>query len=923
MKKTIILLSILLSLLSDYLFAQSQEGLFPLKEGEWFEVQFELKNGASYLLNYQLEKLLTNNNQQFKIIMEHVEIKKKYGNKWVGYDSYYPTFEENRTNPEIKNEFTIEISPKGKIVSLIPSANNKSPKINLTEIGSSYQAMSMVTYSESGSDSIMVDYFSSILIRAALGEGNCPLISDCKVPLLIKAPDLQMTLTDTSFPISKNAMIQGKVKDQSNKEIVINMIGKNSDFYFPEKKFRAKNDGSFTCPIFLKRPLHLRIRVGDSALTTFMEPGDTLNISAIGHQVRPIQYNQYADTKPNGYYSPDLNKSDYFGGSAAYNTMLSNELDQFRTGFSGDLEVQEVIKKREFIVQNVNSTIESYRGKASEECIRYFESDFKYFIAVAKLYFREEKIFSLMNDKRYRNNLLPDSQYPSDFFLEVDTIPLLMNSFEWNSSYQNFIQKSQQFKQTRLGWSVSKRLGTSFLENYFFAQASLQGYPLYHQLARFIDSELRKGMTDNEKITSYYQYFLNNCADPALTKPLKENYETALKFQIGKYFPISSLVLQDSSRFNLEKFKGKPICLIFLGASFLSKDLESSISKFKEDSIAFVFARLPIKGEKRRPLETGIKGKQNVTFIDLAQSDDLPEVPEFSLNRIFMLDKWFRIVENNAEDPTTHKYNGRISNFEKSLRKVIDTERYTKSEKTAMLKIAGWSFGSILFTCMIGFWIYKIRIRQIKKQESLKRQIKGLEIKAIRSQMNPHFVFNALNSIQSLINGNQFKEANIYLSKFAVLLRGVLNNSEKSMVSLSDELKAVELYCQLEQLRFEFKFEININPSVNCDLIEIPGMIIQPLAENAIVHGLSPKGDQGKLSIQIERHNGDLCVGVSDNGVGLSSQANDTLRQKGFGLRLVEERLNILSLDGKMAKLTIQNKDNGQGTFAKLTIPID
>ncbi len=935
MKKTIILLFILLPLLSGYLFAQSQEGLFRLKEGDWFEVQFELKQGASYLLNYQLQKLLANNDQQFRIIMEHIEVKKKNGSIWIGYDSYYPAFEENRINSEGKNEFIIEISPKGKIVSLVPSVNNRS-EINLTEIGSSYQGMYKLTQSESGSDSILVDTFSSILIRAALGEGNCPLISDYRVPLLIKAPDSQMTLTDTSFPVSKNAMIQGKVKDQSNKEIVISMIGKNSGYYFPEKKFHTKNDGSFTCPIFLKRPLHLRIQVGDSALTTFMEPGDTLNISAIGHQVRPIQYSQYADTKPNGYYSSDLSKSDYFTGSAAYNTMLSNELDQFRTGFPGNLEVQEVIKKREMIVQNINSIIESYKGKASKKCINYFQADFKYFLAVAKLYFKQEKIFSLMSDSRYQNKMLPDAQmlpdvqYPSDFFLEVDTIPLLMNSFEWNSSYQNFIQKSQQFKQDRLGWSVSKRRGTSFLQDYFFAQASLQGYPLYNQLAIFIDSELRKGMTDNEKITSYYQDFLNNCADPALTEPLRKNYETALKFQIGKYFPIKSFILQDSSQFNLEKLKGKPICLILLrGSVWYTKDFETSISKFNEDEVEFIFARLPIKGQKRRALESGMEGKPNVTFIDLAQSDDLPGIPEpglipeSNLNWIFMLDKWFRIVENNAEDPMTHQYKGRISNFEKSLRKTIDTERYTKSEKTAMLKIAGWSFGSILFTFLIGIWIYRIRVRRIKQQETIKRRIKELEIKAIRSQMNPHFVFNALNSIQSLINGNQFKEANIYLSKFAVLLRGVLNNSEKSMVSLSDELKAVELYCQLEQLRFEFKFEINVNPEVNCDLIEIPGMIIQPLAENAIVHGLSPKGNQGKLSIQIERHNGDLCVGVSDNGVGLSPQVNDTLSQKGFGLRLVEERLNILNLDGKMAKLTIKNKDNEPGTFAKLTIPIE
>ena len=155
------------------------------------------------------------------------------------------------------------------------------------------------------------------------------------------------------------------------------------------------------------------------------------------------------------------------------------------------------------------------------------------------------------------------------------------------------------------------------------------------------------------------------------------------------------------------------------------------------------------------------------------------------------------------------------------------------------------------------------------------------------------------------------------------MLRGVLNNSEKSRISLSDELQAVELYCQLEQLRFEFKFEISIDPDVNGDLIEIPGMIIQPLAENAVVHGLSGKGELGKLNIQVKRQNGNLCVWVTDNGVGLNAEKSDTLSQKGFGLKLVEERINILNLDGKEARLTVESNDNAAGTVATLIIPID
>jgi len=941
-KTTFTLLLGWLLLLSTNLIAQNTEGRFRLKEGDWFEVQVEQNyktsfnlpdmkqeqfNGTIYLLKYQLKKLLPNNNQQYQVRIDHFKIKKKYGNQYYGYDSYYPTFDENKTSPETVNQFSLEVTPAGKITRLTSFKNNKHSITKLTQIGSSYLSLSTTTYTESNSDSLLIGIYSTQLMFVD-SLPNHAITTDRRVPMKIKLPDMKLILTDASFPLIHNAIIQGKLIDQINQKIIISMKGENSEYYFPEIQFKTQSDGSFNCPVFLKRPLRLRIMVGNKSLTTFMEPGDTLNISAIGHQAREVQYNQYAETKPNEYFSPDLNKSNYFSGNAAYNTMLSNELDQYRTGFSIETDIQSIINKDKETKQKVNQLIESYRRKTSNECISYFQSDMKYFFAVAKLYFNEEQqtayIMSLRNSKvPYFDNKFRKPDYPTDFFLEVDTMSILMNPYEWNSSYQKFIERAQQFKQNRLGWAAGKISYGNFLESYFFAQASLQGYPLYKQIAKSIELELRKGLTDNNIVTPYYQNFINNCTDPALTEPLKRVYETSEMLKIGKQFPINSFVLSDSSSFNLEKLKGKPICLIVLqGPKEDINDYKEIIEKFRSDEVEFIFARNPLNYSTEIKLDTTILNLTNVSYLELPlnylKSELLGEQ-----TKCYMLDKWFRIVENNAEDPSSHKYKGRISEFEKSLRKTINTKRYSKAEKIAMLNITGWSFGSILFTFLIGLWIYKIRIRQLKKQEAAKRRIKELEIKAIRSQMNPHFIFNALNSIQSLINSNQFKEANIYLSKFAILLRGVLNNSDKSRISLSDELQAVELYCQLEQLRFEFKFEINTDPTLNNDLIEIPGMIIQPLAENAVVHGLSGKGELGKLNISVNRQNGNLCIVVSDNGIGLSQKINDSLSQKGFGLKLVEERINILNLDGKEAKLTVENNVTSPGTMATLIIPID
>ena len=109
------------------------------------------------------------------------------------------------------------------------------------------------------------------------------------------------------------------------------------------------------------------------------------------------------------------------------------------------------------------------------------------------------------------------------------------------------------------------------------------------------------------------------------------------------------------------------------------------------------------------------------------------------------------------------------------------------------------------------------------------------------------------------------------------------------------------------------------------NFIEIPGMMIQPLAENAIVHGLSPKGESGSLSIKLLKQNGNLIVRVTDNGVGLPPKSDDTLRQKGFGLKLVEERLQLLNYNGKIGSLNVvNNNSNGSiGTTAELVIPME
>jgi two-component system, LytTR family, sensor kinase len=183
----------------------------------------------------------------------------------------------------------------------------------------------------------------------------------------------------------------------------------------------------------------------------------------------------------------------------------------------------------------------------------------------------------------------------------------------------------------------------------------------------------------------------------------------------------------------------------------------------------------------------------------------------------------------------------------------------------------------------------------------LNKDLATSQLTTLRAQMNPHFIFNALNSVQQYILQGNITEANRYLSKFSKLQREVLNHSDQNFISLEKELEVLNLYLELEQLRFDgnFKYEIKTDADIDDDEIKIPPMIIQPFVENAIWHGLMPRQGDRWVHIHFELSNDDLLVcTVTDNGIGREAAArlkqNGHTQHKSKGLSLVYDRLNIL-----------------------------
>jgi two-component system LytT family sensor kinase len=182
------------------------------------------------------------------------------------------------------------------------------------------------------------------------------------------------------------------------------------------------------------------------------------------------------------------------------------------------------------------------------------------------------------------------------------------------------------------------------------------------------------------------------------------------------------------------------------------------------------------------------------------------------------------------------------------------------------------------------------------------KRVAETKLQALRMQMNPHFIFNSMNSINNFILQNNPEQASAFLTRFSRLMRQVMNNSRTEWVSLRDELKALQIYIELEQLRCDNKFSVllNVGKSLDQDLVHIPPLIIQPYVENAIWHGLlHKKQGQPLLTIDCNRQDDRLIMHIHDNGIGRKAAAalskKELTAHKSHGMQITEERLQIVN----------------------------
>ena len=211
-------------------------------------------------------------------------------------------------------------------------------------------------------------------------------------------------------------------------------------------------------------------------------------------------------------------------------------------------------------------------------------------------------------------------------------------------------------------------------------------------------------------------------------------------------------------------------------------------------------------------------------------------------------------------------------------------------------KSSVWSFYIILSWSVLYFGIKYYQMLQKEKQNVLQANTLAhqAQLKMLRYQLNPHFLFNTLNAISTLILVQENKTANAMVTKLSEFLRYSLDKDPMKRVTLTSELHALELYLDIEKVRFEERLQVDINIGQDCENALVPSMILQPLAENAIKYAIAVKEQGGTISVNVNRFGNDLLVELADDGPGAEITNGNLHRENGVGLSNTRERLNAL-----------------------------
>ncbi len=683
-----------------------------------------------------------------------------------------------------------------------------------------------------------------------------------------------------------------------------NMIGSDEEF----QPIDLNNDGNFSIQLNIDEPMKYRLYFVEKFPTKnnqnahlFIEPGDSIFIS----------------TKKN-----DTRDTIIFSGKGYHNSQFLNQHHFSRhVGiplyiiFRRSVQLGEYLSRFKKIKSNAFQTkqsLELNKEYLSEEFYTYMESEIQSINLMLEGY---QFLYNLRSDPenlRQTNEInqhykLPD--YPEYVF------------YENLEHYDSYIELYSLFRFTLFQTTNHGRtkFSTDHNARFEFSKLLYDGYPLYLDLGNQLERFLKIPTSQFDPFEKFFINFFEACNNEQTREYFREQYTYYNKLKPGNPAPTMNLIDINGEKLDWDKTKGKVVVLmLYKGGGREHQFGEVLYEEYdkKRDEAIIMRISTDLNYTSWRSFNTRYSEQNYQYFFEGGEY-------EFNDRFLFSINSNPKYLVIGRDGNIFQNVSG-INYLKGAIRSAIDQEPPAGKEfvHTIFAKILLGIFIGIILSILL----YRLIIYRSLKKKALVQKMTELEQRALKAQLNPHFLFNCLNSIQHLIRSNKRSEADKYLTTFATLIRQMLSNSEKENVSISEELESLKNYLELEQMRFNFEFEIMIDDQIDIFNTMIPTMLLQPVVENAILHGLDQKTGSKKLKIEAHLSNNSIQFSVDDNGVGRSISSKSNKGHESKGLKIIESRIALLNKSGEdnYQLQIIDKKDNtgkSTGTNVVITLP--
>lgn len=634
-------------------------------------------------------------------------------------------------------------------------------------------------------------------------------------------------------------------------------------------------------------------------LKVITEPGDSLNLDleinlanfpilkVKPENIKVIYSGKKTSVKNNNFYLKVNEQSN--------NNSIGVIWDNKKTELF-DLEIKEAMSICDYRLRESLNVLNEHKDNISSELYQLTKTDYifaslhlKHTLVRAYLYSDTASSSTKRKQSRELYGFMDDVEFKDEYMI--------------SSKYRGFLGAYIEYL-LRIIYGEDKPV---YINGYYLAKAAFRGETRKLELSRMVDFILNHPENLEQNIIYYYD-FINTYPTGKLSENFKNYFLKKQKVFSGAIPP--DLIISDSKgrTKSLHNLKNKVV--VITPEYHYNGNLITELNEKKYKEVIFI------------GLETensfAVDLKEFYTDFDYLAYEKLNtnsyEAYVFNSATYTLINKEGKIVKHFSPNPRIKK------NLDKAIEEEL-AKRYTLRQKTKSFLQRNVFKLTIIFSVLISIVITLLFVSEIKKRRLRTRrmQLQG-EIKALRAQLNPHFLFNSISSIQNYIRRSDTDTAINHIGEFSKLMRMTLEFSEKEFLTLNEEYTYYTSYVKLEAMRHGFQYSINIDKDIDKYNTEIPGMLLQPFIENAIIHGISGLGKKGILEISFKPYLDNLIQAVvTDNGQGYYNGIDR------FGLKSSRERIDLLNSQyKKRIALSITNKSgngNTSGLVVELLIP--